>query len=67
VPKLTLQSVILKATITTISSRIKEVGADIIIFPELCITGYPPEDLLLNPAFINKNLSYLEKIKNYLF
>lgn len=26
--------------------------ADLIIFPELAITGYPPEDLLLRPAFI---------------
>ena len=26
-------------------------GADIVVFPELCITGYPPEDLILMPAF----------------
>lgn len=31
--------------------------------PELVLTGYPPEDLLLKPAFINKNLEYLEKVK----
>jgi len=36
----------------------------IIAFPELAITGYPPEDLLLKPAFIEENLKYLEKIKN---
>ncbi|WP_297455883.1 NAD+ synthase [Persephonella sp.] len=35
---------------------------DIIAFPELAITGYPPEDLLLKPSFINKNLELLEKI-----
>ena len=35
---------------------------DIIAFPELAITGYPPEDLLLKPAFINKNLELLKKI-----
>lgn len=29
-------------------------GADIIIFPELSITGYPPEDLLLRPDFIQQ-------------
>lgn len=29
-------------------------GADIIIFPELSITGYPPEDLLLRPDFIKQ-------------
>ncbi|MGB2757072.1 MAG: nitrilase-related carbon-nitrogen hydrolase, partial [Acidimicrobiia bacterium] len=27
--------------------------ADVVIFPELTITGYPPEDLLLRPAFVN--------------
>ena len=28
-----------------------ERGADLVIFPELSVTGYPPEDLLLNPRF----------------
>src|SRR5437764_15362111 len=27
-------------------------GADIVLFPELAVTGYPPEDLLLRPGFI---------------
>ncbi len=36
----------------------------IIAFPELAVTGYPPEDLLLKPAFVEENLKYLEKIKN---
>ncbi|SFR86568.1 NAD+ synthase (glutamine-hydrolysing) [Marinobacter daqiaonensis] len=27
-----------------------EMNADIVIFPELCLTGYPPEDLLLRPS-----------------
>ena len=35
---------------------------DIIAFPELAITGYPPEDLLFKPSFIEKNLKALEKI-----
>jgi len=30
----------------------KDLGADIVLFPELAITGYPPEDLLLRPSFI---------------
>ncbi len=29
----------------------KDVGADLALFPELTITGYPPEDLLLKPSF----------------
>lgn len=49
--------------IITNIERAKEFGADIITFPELAICGYPPEDLLLKPHFINQNLSYLEKIK----
>ncbi|WP_058508666.1 NAD+ synthase [Legionella quinlivanii] len=27
---------------------------DLILFPELCLTGYPPEDLLLRPAFLEE-------------
>ena len=34
-----------------------------VIFPELALTGYPPEDLLLKPSFIEKNIAYIEKIK----
>jgi NAD+ synthase (glutamine-hydrolysing) len=30
----------------------KEAAADVVLFPELAITGYPPEDLLLRPSFI---------------
>jgi NAD+ synthase (glutamine-hydrolysing) len=33
-------------------SEAKEAGADVVLFPELAITGYPPEDLLLRPSFI---------------
>lgn len=29
---------------------VAEQGADIVVFPELCLTGYPPEDLLLRPS-----------------
>src|SRR5919204_302912 len=30
----------------------KAEGADIVLFPELAVTGYPPEDLLLRPSFV---------------
>jgi NAD+ synthase (glutamine-hydrolysing) len=30
----------------------KESGADVVLFPELAVTGYPPEDLLLRPSFV---------------
>ncbi len=29
-------------------------GAEVVVFPELCVTGYPPEDLVLKPFFIDK-------------
>lgn len=35
---------------------------DIVCFPELAVTGYPPEDLLLKTDFIEENLRGLEKI-----
>ena len=37
-------------------------GADLIVFPELSVTGYPPEDLLLKPYFIKENIKCLKKI-----
>jgi NAD+ synthase (glutamine-hydrolysing) len=43
-------------------NRAKHKGAELLTFPELSITGYPPEDLLLKPTFIDANLSCLQKI-----
>ena len=37
----------------------REVKADLIAFPELMLTGYPPEDLLLKPSFIRDNQAAL--------
>ena len=28
-------------------------GADLVVFPELIVTGYPPEDLVLKPFFLD--------------
>jgi NAD+ synthase (glutamine-hydrolysing) len=44
--------------------KAREQEADIAVFPELALTGYPPEDLLLKNAFIRENMRYLEKIKD---
>src|SRR5215213_6114541 len=30
----------------------RDAGADLVLFPELAVTGYPPEDLLLRPGFV---------------
>ena len=51
--------------IITYIKKAKEKDSDIIAFPELAITGYPPEDLLFKPSFIKANLKALEKIANY--
>jgi len=42
--------------------RARELGVDLVAFPELAITGYPPEDLLLKPDFIQANLECLKQI-----
>ena len=42
--------------------KARDAGADIVCFPELAITGYPPEDLVLKPAFVRDNLAQLSVI-----
>lgn len=42
--------------------RARELGADVVALPELAIPGYPPEDLLLKPCFVQTNLDTLERI-----
>ena len=70
--KLTVASVQLNSVVGDLSgntSRIKEAvafagekGADLVVFPELAITGYPPEDLVFNPQFVTENLLCLQDI-----
>ncbi|MEW6001680.1 MAG: NAD+ synthase [Nitrospirota bacterium] len=43
--------------------KAREADADIVAFPELSITGYPPEDLLLKPQFIEDNLYALKEVQ----
>ena len=38
------------------------VGADLVVFPELAVTGYPPEDLLLRPGFVKAARASLDEI-----
>jgi NAD+ synthase (glutamine-hydrolysing) len=42
--------------------RARDKGADLVCFPELVITGYPPEDLVLKRAFVRDNLRQLDRI-----
>jgi NAD+ synthase (glutamine-hydrolysing) len=40
----------------------REAGADLALFPELAVTGYPPEDLLLRPGFIRAARRAIDEI-----
>jgi NAD+ synthase (glutamine-hydrolysing) len=40
----------------------KKIRADIVVVPELAIPGYPPEDLLLHPAFVSDNIAATESL-----
>jgi NAD+ synthase (glutamine-hydrolysing) len=44
------------------AARATEAGSDLICFPELAVTGYPPEDLVLRAAFVEDNLEALEDL-----
>src|SRR5262245_19550423 len=40
----------------------REAGAELVLFPELAVTGYPPEDLLLRPGFLRAAARTLDEI-----
>ena len=40
--------------------RARDLGVDLVAFPELAVTGYPPEDLLLRRSFVEDNLAALD-------
>ena len=42
--------------------KARQADADVVCFPELVITGYPPEDLVLKPSFVRDNLAQLDAI-----
>lgn len=50
-----------KKVIETIG-RARDLGADLVAFPELTLTGYPPEDLLLRPEFLDQNQAAMEEV-----
>jgi NAD+ synthase (glutamine-hydrolysing) len=54
-----------KHNVNCIKNSLKEAakfGVDLILFPELTLTGYPPEDLLLKDGFITKNQKTLKNL-----
>lgn len=51
-----------EARILAAAARGQSAGADLVLFPELTITGYPPRDLLLKKDFIAGNLAVLQRL-----
>jgi NAD+ synthase (glutamine-hydrolysing) len=50
------------AKIASWTERARDLGADLVAFPELALTGYPPEDLLLRRSFVEDNLATLDRL-----
>jgi len=48
--------------ILTNLGRAKELGAQLVLFPEMCLTGYPPRDLLDRSYFVEANLAALNEL-----
>lgn len=48
--------------IVSAAERAREQGVDLLVLPELALTGYPPEDLLLKPSFARANRRALEHL-----
>jgi len=51
-----------RALILARLAEAKAAGADLAVFPELAVTGYPPEDLLLRPGFVRAAEESLQQI-----
>ncbi len=45
--------------------EVEKLNSDFIIFPELALVGYPPEDLLLKPSFVKENMKALDKLVKF--
>ena len=48
--------------VKSVCAKVRKMGADVVLFPELMVTGYPPEDLLLKEKFIEDCQKTLKKI-----
>jgi len=51
-----------RARILHAIAQVQGAGADVVVFPELATTGYPPEDLLLRPGFVRAARASLDQI-----
>jgi NAD+ synthase (glutamine-hydrolysing) len=50
------------ARILDLAQQAKQRGADLAVFTELCLCGYPPQDLLERPAFLDRNVDELKEL-----
>src|ERR1700731_2914256 len=50
------------ARILSLAGQAKQRGADLAVFTELCLCGYPPQDLLERPAFLDRNIDELKEL-----
>ena len=50
------------AKVLEFMGRARELGADLVAFPELAIPGYPPEDLLFKPDFVQRNIQCMRQV-----
>jgi NAD+ synthase (glutamine-hydrolysing) len=50
------------ARILSLAEQAKQRGADLAVFTELCLCGYPPQDLLERPAFLDRNMDELKAL-----
>src|SRR5260370_9126289 len=50
------------ARLLDLAGQAKQRGADLAVFTELCLCGYPPQDLLERPTFLDRNLDELKEL-----
>src|SRR5260370_14845060 len=50
------------ARILDLAGQAKQRGADLAVFTELCLCGYPPQDLLERPAFLDRNMGEMKNL-----
>ena len=51
-----------RAKMREFSARAQQAGAQVVIFPELALCGYPPRDLVDKPSFVERNRRELESL-----
>jgi len=51
-----------RARILELAQQARTRGADLVVFSELCVCGYPPQDLLERPAFVQKNRTVINEL-----